>query len=47
MAKYGADALRLWATQGRIGTDLRYNEKDIGPAGSSRSSCGTSAGSCP
>lgn len=27
--KYGADALRLWATKGRIGTDLRYNEKDI------------------
>ncbi|HEX3923874.1 MAG TPA: class I tRNA ligase family protein, partial [Streptosporangiaceae bacterium] len=22
-------ALRLWATKGRIGTDLRYNEKDI------------------
>src|SRR3954465_15553504 len=22
MAKYGADALRLWATKGRIGTDL-------------------------
>ena len=29
MAKYGADALRLWATKGRIGTGLRYNEKDI------------------
>jgi valyl-tRNA synthetase len=29
MAKYGADALRLWATKGRIGSDLRYNEKDI------------------
>jgi valyl-tRNA synthetase len=29
MAKYGADAIRLWATRGRIGTDLRYNEKDI------------------
>jgi valyl-tRNA synthetase len=29
MAKYGADALRLWATRGRIGTDLRYNEKDV------------------
>ncbi len=29
MTKYGADALRLWATRGRIGTDLRYNEKDI------------------
>jgi len=27
--KYGADPLRLWATRGRIGTDLRYNEKDI------------------
>ncbi|HEY6311324.1 MAG TPA: valine--tRNA ligase [Streptosporangiaceae bacterium] len=29
MGKYGADALRLWATHGRIGTDLRYNEKDV------------------
>jgi len=29
VSKYGADALRLWATRGRIGTDLRYNEKDI------------------
>jgi valyl-tRNA synthetase len=29
MAKYGADAIRLWATRARIGTDLRYNEKDI------------------
>ncbi len=29
MGKYGADALRLWATRRRIGTDLRYNEKDI------------------
>ncbi len=29
MDKYGADALRLWATRGRIGTDLRYNEKDV------------------
>ena len=29
MARYGADALRLWATKARIGTDLRYNEKDI------------------
>lgn len=29
MAKYGADALRLWATRGRIGTDLRYTEKDV------------------
>ncbi len=29
MDRYGADALRLWATRGRIGTDLKYNEKDI------------------
>jgi valyl-tRNA synthetase len=29
MARYGADALRLWATRGRIGTDMRYNEKDV------------------
>ncbi|MGH3422574.1 MAG: class I tRNA ligase family protein, partial [Streptosporangiaceae bacterium] len=29
MARYGADALRLWATKSRIGTDLRYNEKDV------------------
>ena len=29
MGKYGADAVRLWATKGRIGTDQRYNEKDI------------------
>jgi valyl-tRNA synthetase len=29
MAKYGADAVRLWAANGRIGTDLRYNEKDV------------------
>ena len=29
MSKYGADALRLWAARGRIGTDLRYNEKDV------------------
>ena len=29
LAKYGADALRLWATKGRIGSDLRYNEKDV------------------
>jgi valyl-tRNA synthetase len=28
-ARYGADALRLWAAKGRIGTDLRYNEKDV------------------
>jgi valyl-tRNA synthetase len=27
--RYGADALRLWATKGRIGNDLRYNEKDV------------------
>lgn len=27
--RYGADALRLWATKARVGTDLRYNEKDI------------------
>ena len=27
--RYGADALRLWATKARIGNDLRYNEKDI------------------
>jgi valyl-tRNA synthetase len=29
LARYGADALRLWAAKGRIGTDLRYNEKDV------------------
>jgi valyl-tRNA synthetase len=29
MGRYGADALRLWASRGRIGTDLRYNEKDV------------------
>ncbi len=29
MARYGADALRQWAAKGRIGTDLRYNEKDV------------------
>jgi valyl-tRNA synthetase len=29
MGRYGADAVRLWATKGRIGTDLRFNEKDI------------------
>ena len=29
MGKYGADAVRLWATRARIGTDLRYSEKDI------------------
>jgi valyl-tRNA synthetase len=27
--RYGADALRLWATKARIGTDLRYTEKDV------------------
>lgn len=27
--KYGADALRLWATSARIGADLRYHEKDV------------------
>lgn len=27
--KYGADALRLWATKALIGTNLRYNEKDV------------------
>ncbi len=27
--KYGADALRLWATKARVGNDLRYNEKDV------------------
>ena len=29
MARYGADALRLWATRGRIGSDMRYTEKDV------------------
>jgi valyl-tRNA synthetase len=29
MARYGADALRLWAATGRIGTDLRYHEKQV------------------
>lgn len=29
LGKYGADAVRLWAAKGRIGTDLRYNEKDV------------------
>jgi valyl-tRNA synthetase len=29
MRKYGADALRVWATKGRIGTDLKYNEKEM------------------
>jgi valyl-tRNA synthetase len=27
--RYGADALRLWATRARIGGDLRYHEKDV------------------
>jgi valyl-tRNA synthetase len=27
--RYGADALRLWATKARIGNDLRYTEKDV------------------
>lgn len=27
--RYGADALRIWATKAKIGTDLRYNEKDV------------------
>ena len=27
--RYGADALRLWATKARIGSDLRYHEKDV------------------
>ncbi|WP_322762956.1 valine--tRNA ligase [Frankia sp. Cr2] len=27
--KYGADALRLWATSARLGQNLRYNEKDV------------------
>jgi valyl-tRNA synthetase len=27
--RYGADALRLWATRARIGNDLRYHEKDV------------------
>src|ERR1700733_3807421 len=29
MARYGADAVRIWAAKGRLGTDLRYNEKDV------------------
>ncbi|MGH3871606.1 MAG: valine--tRNA ligase [Pseudonocardiaceae bacterium] len=29
IARYGADALRLWATSARLGNDLRYNEKDV------------------
>ncbi|MFC7546744.1 valine--tRNA ligase [Plantactinospora sp. GCM10030261] len=27
--RYGADALRLWATRARVGNDLRYHEKDV------------------
>lgn len=27
--RYGADALRLWATAARVGHDLRYSEKDV------------------
>jgi valyl-tRNA synthetase len=27
--RYGADALRLWATSARVGSDLRYSEKDV------------------
>ncbi len=27
--RYGADALRLWATSGRLGQNLRYHEKDV------------------
>lgn len=29
VARYGADALRLWATGARVGHDLRYSEKDV------------------
>jgi valyl-tRNA synthetase len=29
LARYGADALRLWAAKGRTGVDLRYSEKDV------------------
>jgi valyl-tRNA synthetase len=29
VARYGADALRIWAAKGRIGSDLRYTEKDV------------------
>jgi len=29
IGRYGADALRLWATRSRVGNDLRYNEKDV------------------
>jgi valyl-tRNA synthetase len=27
--RYGADALRLWATKARVGSDLRFHEKDV------------------
>jgi valyl-tRNA synthetase len=27
--RYGADALRLWATKARVGADLRFHEKDV------------------
>lgn len=29
ITRYGADALRLWATSARLGNDLRYSEKDV------------------
>ncbi|MBV8542189.1 MAG: valine--tRNA ligase [Pseudonocardiales bacterium] len=29
IARYGADALRLWAASARLGNDLRYSEKDV------------------
>ncbi|MHA1550265.1 MAG: valine--tRNA ligase [Alphaproteobacteria bacterium] len=29
MEKFGSDALRLWASSSRLGTDLRYSEKDV------------------
>lgn len=27
--RYGADALRLWATKARVGSDVRYHDKDV------------------
>jgi valyl-tRNA synthetase len=27
--RYGADALRLWATKARVGSDLRFHERDV------------------
>ena len=27
--RHGADALRLWATKARVGSDVRYHEKDV------------------